>query len=102
MPATPAAQHAGHVVRPSRQLHPASLQVKLTLMLAAVAVPINTMFGITAAVILARNEFPGKTWVMTILDLPFSISPVITGERIGCTLAATSINLQPPVLTSCE
>ena len=54
-------------------------QVKLTLMLAGVAVPINTLFGITAALVIARNEFVGKTWVMTLLDLPFSISPVITG-----------------------
>lgn len=53
--------------------------VKLTLMLAACAVPVNTVFGITMAIIIARNEFRGKTWVMTLLDLPFSISPVITG-----------------------
>lgn len=58
------------------------LQVKLTLMLAACAVPVNTVFGITMAIIIARNEFRGKTWVMTLLDLPFSISPVITGMAV--------------------
>ncbi|KAK9814851.1 hypothetical protein WJX73_000206 [Symbiochloris irregularis] len=53
--------------------------VKMTLLLAGVAVPINTLFGIVAALQLARNDFVGKTWVLTLLDLPFSISPVVTG-----------------------
>lgn len=54
-------------------------QVQLTLALAAVAVPINTLFGISAALLIARNNFPGKTVLLAILDLPFSISPVVTG-----------------------
>ena len=54
-------------------------QVKLTLMLAVVAVPINTAFGVTFAILLVRSEFWGKTLVMSMLDLPFSISPVVTG-----------------------
>lgn len=53
--------------------------LKLTLSLAAVAVPINTLFGISVALLIARNEFRGKTFLMAILDLPFSISPVVTG-----------------------
>lgn len=53
--------------------------IKLTLMLAAIAVPINTAFGIAAALLLTRNEFPGKALLLTLLDLPFSISPVVTG-----------------------
>ena len=55
------------------------MQVKLTLLLAAVAVPINTAFGVTFAILLVRSEFWGKTLVMSMLDLPFSISPVVTG-----------------------
>lgn len=53
--------------------------VKMTLSLAAVAVPINTVFGICTALVVARNEFPGKSLFITLLDLPFSISPVVTG-----------------------
>lgn len=55
------------------------MQVKLTLLLALVAVPVNTVFGIVAALQITRNEFWGKTLVMSMLDLPFSISPVVTG-----------------------
>ena len=54
-------------------------QVKMTLLLAAVAVPVNTVFGIVAALQLTRSEFAGKTFAMAMLDLPFSISPVVTG-----------------------
>ncbi|GMH45919.1 hypothetical protein BSKO_13882 [Bryopsis sp. KO-2023] len=53
--------------------------MKLTLMLAAICVPINTAFGVQCAMILARNEFPGKTFLVSLLDLPFSISPVVVG-----------------------
>ena len=60
---------------------PFHYQVKLTLLLALVAVPINTVFGIVAAIQLTRNEFWGKTLVMSMLDLPFSISPVVTGAQ---------------------
>ncbi len=56
-----------------------TLQLQLTLALAAVAVPINTLFGISAALLIARNNFPGKTLLLAVLDLPFSISPVVTG-----------------------
>eukprot|EP00879_Flechtneria_rotunda_P013266 GHRR01013853.1.p1 GENE.GHRR01013853.1~~GHRR01013853.1.p1 ORF type:complete len:361 (+),score=95.06 GHRR01013853.1:652-1734(+) len=52
---------------------------KLTLMLAAIAVPLNTLFGTVAAVLITRNEFPGKVLLLSLLDLPFSISPVVTG-----------------------
>lgn len=64
---------------PSQHILKRSRQVKLTLALAAVAVPINTLFGISAALLIARNNFPGKTVLLAILDLPFSISPVVTG-----------------------
>ena len=52
----------------------------MTLLLSAVAVPVNTVFGVTSAILIARNEFPGKLVVMSMLDLPFSISPVVTGQ----------------------
>lgn len=56
--------------------------VKMTLLLSAVAVPINTVFGICTAILLARNDFPAKPFVISILDLPFSISPVVTGMML--------------------
>jgi sulfate transport system permease protein len=52
---------------------------KLTLMLAAVTVPINVAFGTLAAILITRNEFPGKVFLLSLLDMPFSISPVVTG-----------------------
>lgn len=58
-----------------------SQQVKMTLLLSAVAVPINTVFGVTCAILISRNEFPGKLVMMSMLDLPFSISPVVTGQQ---------------------
>ena len=59
----------------------AGVQVKLTVSLALLAVPINTVFGVWFAILLVRSEFKGKTLVMSMLDLPFSISPVVTGEQ---------------------
>lgn len=53
--------------------------VKMTLICAGIAVPINTVFGVACALYVARNEFPGKRFLVTLLDLPFSISPVIAG-----------------------
>ena len=53
--------------------------VKMTLICASIAVPLNTVFGVACALYVARNEFPGKRFVITLLDLPFSISPVIAG-----------------------
>lgn len=53
--------------------------VKMTLLLSMVAVPLNTLFGVSAAIFLARNNFPGKIFAISLLDLPFSISPVVTG-----------------------
>lgn len=54
----------------------------LTLLVAAIAVPLNTVFGLCAAWVLARHKFPGKAIVLSILDLPFSISPVVAGLMI--------------------
>ncbi|MBD1849575.1 sulfate ABC transporter permease subunit CysW [Leptolyngbya sp. FACHB-711] len=56
--------------------------VKLTLIIAAIVVPVNTIFGLCAAWVIARNRFPGRTLLLSILDLPFSISPVVAGLMI--------------------
>lgn len=66
-------------------------QVKLTIALAAIAVPINTVFGVVAALQLTRNDFPGKAFVLTLLDLPFSISPVVTGLMLVLLYGRTGI-----------
>jgi len=56
--------------------------VRLTLLLALIAVPINTVFGLCAAWAIARHKFPGRTLILSIIDLPFSISPVVAGLMI--------------------
>ena len=53
--------------------------LKLTLMVAAVAVPFNLVFGVAAAWAIAKFEFRGKSLLITLIDLPFSVSPVIAG-----------------------
>ena len=53
--------------------------VKLTLLTAAIAVPLNLVFGVAAAWAIAKFEFPGKRVLITLIDLPFSVSPVISG-----------------------
>lgn len=57
----------------------AQAAIALTLTVAAVAVPLNTIFGIAASWAIAKFEFPGKSFLITLIDLPFSISPVISG-----------------------
>jgi sulfate transport system permease protein len=51
----------------------------LTLLITAIVVPLNTAFGLCAAWVIARHQFPGKTLLLSILDIPFSISPVVAG-----------------------
>ena len=53
--------------------------VFLTLVVAPVAVALNTLFGVAAAYTLARFRFPGRTLLTTLIDLPFSVSPVVAG-----------------------
>ncbi|MBL6752587.1 MAG: sulfate ABC transporter permease subunit CysW [Nevskia sp.] len=53
--------------------------IRLTLLAAAVAVPLNTVFGVAAAWAIARFQFRGKNFLITLIDLPFSVSPVIAG-----------------------
>jgi len=53
--------------------------VYLTLTAAAIAVPLNTLFGIAAAWSIAKFDFPGKNILITLLDIPFAVSPVVSG-----------------------
>lgn len=53
--------------------------LRLTLLVAAIVVPLNTCFGVAAAWAVARFRFRGRSLLMTLIDLPFSISPVISG-----------------------
>jgi sulfate/thiosulfate transport system permease protein len=53
--------------------------VKLTLLVAGIAVPLNLIFGIAASWAIAKYEFRGKAFLTTLIDLPFSVSPVISG-----------------------
>jgi sulfate transport system permease protein len=53
--------------------------VFLTLLVAAVAVPLNVVFGVAAAWCVAKCRFPGKNVLVTFIDLPFSVSPVVSG-----------------------
>ncbi|MGL5080811.1 MAG: sulfate ABC transporter permease subunit CysW [Microcoleaceae cyanobacterium] len=56
--------------------------VKLTLLIAAICLPLNTLFGLCAAWGIARHHFPGRTLLISIIDLPFAISPVVAGLMI--------------------
>jgi sulfate/thiosulfate transport system permease protein len=53
--------------------------LRLTLLTAGVAVPLNLVFGVAAAWAIAKFEFPGRNLVLTLIDLPFGVSPVISG-----------------------
>jgi sulfate transport system permease protein len=55
------------------------LAIKLTLITAAIAVPANLIFGLSASWAIAKFEFRGKNLLLTLIDLPFSVSPVISG-----------------------
>ena len=53
--------------------------IKLTLLIAAISVPFNALFGLCASWAIAKHEFPGKAFLITLIDLPFSVSPVVAG-----------------------
>ena len=57
----------------------AAKAIELTLIVAAVSVPANAIFGVAAAWAIARFEFRGKSLLVTLIDLPFAVSPVISG-----------------------
>jgi sulfate transport system permease protein len=53
--------------------------INLTLVIAAIAVPANLIFGVAAAWAIAKFDFPGKSLLLTLIDLPFAVSPVVSG-----------------------
>ncbi|BEV00590.1 sulfate ABC transporter permease subunit CysW [Novosphingobium olei] len=53
--------------------------IKLTLLIAAISVPLNVVFGIAASWAITKYSFPGKSLLITLIDLPFSVSPVVSG-----------------------
>jgi sulfate transport system permease protein len=53
--------------------------IRLTLLVAIITVPLNTLFGLVAAWAITRFEFKGKSFLTTLIDIPFSVSPVISG-----------------------
>jgi sulfate transport system permease protein len=59
---------------------PAALAaIKLTLLVAAIVLPLNLIFGLAAAWSISRFQFPGKSLLITLIDLPFAVSPVVSG-----------------------
>ena len=60
--------------------HPDAVSaIELTLLVAAIAVPLNIVFGIAASWAIAKFDFPGRSVLVTFIDLPFSVSPVVAG-----------------------
>jgi len=64
--------------------------IRLTLTVAAIAVPLNAMFGIAAAWLITKYDFRGKALLITLIDLPFSVSPVVVGLCIVLTFGANT------------
>src|ERR1041384_4383917 len=56
--------------------------IKLTLLVAAISVPCNVIFGLAASWSIAKFDFPGKSLLVTLIDLPFAISPVVAGLMV--------------------
>jgi sulfate transport system permease protein len=73
--------------------------LRLTLIATAIAVPCNAIFGLAAATAIARRRFPGKALLLSIIDLPFSISPVVVGLMLVL-LYSPSHGLFAPLLES--
>jgi sulfate/thiosulfate transport system permease protein len=67
--------HAWHAITTHEALH----ALELTLLIAAIAVPANTVFGIVLALALVRSRFPGRGIVNAVVDLPLALSPVVVG-----------------------
>ncbi|WP_144861504.1 sulfate ABC transporter permease subunit CysW [Mesorhizobium sp. J18] len=65
--------------------------IRLTLTVAAIAVPLNLVFGVCAAWAIAKFEFKGKAFLTTLIDLPFSVSPVISGLVYVLLFGANSV-----------
>jgi len=60
--------------------HPdAQAAIRLTLLIAAISVPLNMVFGVAASWAITKFDFPGRGLLITLIDLPFSVSPVVSG-----------------------
>ena len=68
----------------------ATSAIKLTLIVAAVAVPLNAVIGIAAAWFITKYDFRGKALLITLIDLPFSVSPVVAGLCLVLTFGANT------------
>jgi sulfate/thiosulfate transport system permease protein len=64
--------------------------IRLTLTVAAVAVPLNAVFGVAAAWFITKYDFRGKAFLITLIDLPFSVSPVVVGLCVVLTFGANT------------
>src|SRR6476660_7865468 len=56
--------------------------LQLSLVVVAIVVPLNVIFGVPTALVLARNKFRGKSVLQAIIDLPFAVSPVVVGVAL--------------------
>lgn len=65
--------------------------LKLTLLVAAIAVPVNILFGLAASWYLAKFDFPGRAVIMSFIDLPFSVSPVVSGLALLLLFGANGV-----------
>lgn len=65
--------------------------IYLTVIIAALAVPLNAVFGVSAAWLITKFDFRGKATLITLIDLPFSVSPVVAGLCIVLTFGANSL-----------
>lgn len=68
----------------------AQAAIRMTLTIAAIAVPLNAVFGIAAAWAIAKFDFRGKAFLITLIDLPFSVSPVVAGLMLVLLFGANS------------
>ena len=69
----------------------AALAIRLTLIIAAIAVPLNAVFGVAAAWAITKFDFRGKAFLITLIDLPFSVSSVVAGLCIILTFGTNSL-----------
>ncbi len=65
--------------------------VRLTLLTAGIAVPLNVLFGVVAGWTIAKFQFPGKSLLTTLIDLPFAVSPVISGMVVVLLFGRTGV-----------
>jgi sulfate transport system permease protein len=65
--------------------------IMLTLLTASVAVPVNVVFGLAASWLIARHRFAGRSLLLTLIDLPFSVSPVVVGLAFVLLFNAQSV-----------